>query len=305
MTVCIAAVCNVLPDRKPVVIAASDRMITIGEIQYEPDQTKMIDLASQTIGLFAGDMQLHAGIVVRVKERIAETLHENPANISVAEIAKIYGEEFAYYRRLRAEREILIPRGLDFDRFLSRQATMAHYQVRDIDASLAAYYIDSTAIIAGIDPTGAHIFRITNPGIVECMDTPFFACAGSGEWLATTQFMLARYDKTFAFTRALWLTFAAKAKSEIAGGVGERTDLVVISSGPSTIYRVPEDHKTRLYDLFRRTEKKEQTARYEAEEEIDAFVRSLAAKEQTAPEDQRQTGTADKPPEAESGEQAG
>jgi hypothetical protein len=297
MTVCIAAVCNILPDLRPAIITASDRMITIGEIQYEPDQTKTVDLAAQTVGLFAGDMQLHAGIIVRVKERIREALHDNPTNINVADIARIYGEEFAYYRRSKAEREILMPRGLDFDRFLSRQATMAHYQVRDIDAALAAYYIDSTAIIAGIDPSGPHIFKVTNPGIVECLDTPYFACAGSGEWLANTQFMLARYDKTFPFTKALWLTFAAKARAEIAGGVGERTDLVIVSALPSTIYRVPAEQMAKLYDLFRRTEEKERAARGEAENELEEYVRSLAQNTATS-SDQRQTAPPTAPSES-------
>jgi len=63
MTVCIAAVCNFIPDQLPVVICASDRMITIDDLEYEPEQTKIIYMASQTVGLFAGDMQLHAAVV--------------------------------------------------------------------------------------------------------------------------------------------------------------------------------------------------------------------------------------------------
>ena len=129
MTVCIAAVCNILPDRPSCVIAAADRMITIGDIEYEPAQTKSVFFATSTIGLFAGDMQLHVSVIPRVQERIKEALHENPTNINVSQIAEFYAEEFAYYRRALAEREILVPRGLSFDRFLSRQATMAHWQV--------------------------------------------------------------------------------------------------------------------------------------------------------------------------------
>lgn len=131
------------------------------------------------MALFAGDMQLHASVVPRVHKRIADALHESPGNIDVATIAEFYAEEFAYYRRSLAEREILVPRGLSFDRFLTRQATMAHWQVDELDARLASYYIDSTAIIAGIDPTGAHLFKIDNPGVAMCFDTPFFVCAGA------------------------------------------------------------------------------------------------------------------------------
>jgi hypothetical protein len=130
MTVCIAAVCNYGLNSQPVIVAASDRMITIGELEYEPEQTKTVNLASQTVALVAGDMQLHAAVVPKVYERIRLALLDDPRNINVATIAEFYAEEFAFYRRTRAEREILVPRGLDFDRFLARQSTMAHYQVR-------------------------------------------------------------------------------------------------------------------------------------------------------------------------------
>jgi len=176
MTVCIAAVCNIILDRPRCVITAADRMITMGDIEYEPAQTKSVFFATNTVGLFAGDMQLHAAVVPKVQKRIEDALHADPGNINVLEIAEFYAEEFAYYRRSLAEREILVPRGLSFDRFLARQSTMAHWQVNDLDIRLASFYIDSTAIIAGVDPTGAHIYKIYNPGVSMCFDTPFFVC---------------------------------------------------------------------------------------------------------------------------------
>jgi hypothetical protein len=236
-------------------------------------------------------------VIPEVLKRIKDALDDNPANIDVSKIAKFYAEEFAYFRRVRAEREILFPLGLDFDRYLGRQATMAHYQVRDIDARLTAHHIDATAIIAGIDPTGAHIFKIRDPGVAESMDTPNFACAGSGEWLAATQFMLAKYDKTWPFSKALWLTFSAKARSEVAGGVGEKTDLVTIFS-PNNIYSANDEQKERLYRIFKNAIAKEGVARAEAEAEIDQYVKSYD-RAQAANVDRRQTAsTGDERPAA-------
>lgn len=273
MTVCIAAVCNIGPDRPAFVIAAADRMITIGEIEYEPTQTKSVFFADNTIGLFAGDMQLHAAVVPKVHMRIKEALHEKPENINVSQIAEFYAEEFAFYRRSLAEREILVPRGLSFDRFLTRQSTMAHWQVNDLDARLASFFIGSTAIITGIDPSGAHIYKITDPGVAMCFNTPFFTCAGAGESLATTQFMVGRYDKTWPIEKALWLTFTAKARAEMAGGVGSQTDLVIIASG--RVHVATDNEKSLLYKLFRQTSEKEEAAAREAESAVrDYFVAS-------------------------------
>ena len=275
MTVCIAAVCNATADAPPIIVTASDRMITIGELEYEPEQTKTIYLASQTVALMAGDMQLHAAIVPKVFGRIRQALADDPSNIGVADIAEFYAEEFAFYRRKLAEREILMPRGLDFDRFLARQGTMAHYQVRDIDDRLTAYYVDSTAIIAGIDLTGGHIYKVSNPGIAACWDTPFFACTGNGEHVASTQFMVAGFEKRWPLAKTVWLTFAAKAKAEAAGGVGKQTDLVIVRAGGNITAATPEE-KERLYGLFKQVTDKEAAAAQEAVVEIEEYFRSSA-----------------------------
>ncbi len=292
MTVCIAAVCNILEDRPPCVLVAADRMITIGDIEYEPAQTKSVFFAQNTVGLFAGDMQLHVAIIPKVQARIDEALREHPENINVSQIAEFYAEEFAFYRRTLAEREILYPRGLSFDRFLTRQGTMAHWQVNDLDSQLAAYYLDSTAIIAGIDPTGAHIYKIQNPGVAMCFDTPFFACTGAGASLATTQFMVASYDKMWPVERALWLTFVAKARAEMAGGVGRQTDMAIISPGRTHIVTYAE--KEWLYELFKHAQAKENAAAAEAIEAITSYMKAEATKEERTTA-LTQTGVAEQP----------
>lgn len=302
MTVCIAAVCNMGPTpNSTVVVTASDRMITIGELEYEPEQTKTVYLATQTVALCAGDMQLHAAVVPKVFDRIRKALQDDPRNINVADIAEFYAEEFAFYRRKKAEREILFPRGLDFDRFLARQSTMAHYQVRDLDDALAAYYIDSTAIIAGLDPTGGHIYKISNPGVATCWDTPYFACSGSGEHVASTQFMVAGFDKKWPLAKTVWLTFSAKAKAESAGGVGKQTDLVIVRHG-GRISAATEDEKDRLYKLFKQVTEQEAAAALAAVTEIDAYLTSTE-RPQTADATQHAAPT-ESPPNGEDQESA-
>jgi 20S proteasome alpha/beta subunit len=293
MTVCIAALCGATTNVPPIIVTASDRMITIGELEYEPEQTKTIYLASQTVALMAGDMQLHAAVVPKVFVRIRQALADDPSNISVADIADFYAQEFAFHRRKLAEREILVPRGLDFDRFLARQSTMAHYQVRDMDDRLAAYYVDSTAIIAGIDLTGGHIYKISNPGVAACWNTPFFACTGSGEHVASTQFMVAGFEKRWPLAKAVWLTFAAKTKAEAAGGVGRQTDLVIVRAGGITA--ATSEEKERLKRLFGQVTEKEAAAAQEAVAEIEEYLRS-SAPPTTADSAQRSPGDAPSTP---------
>lgn len=292
MTVCIAAVCGASFEQGPFVIAAADRMITIGDIQYEPAQTKIIKLASQTVALCAGDMQLHAAVLPRVFERIGASLNENPNNINVTDIAGFYAEEFGYYRRSQAEKAILVPRGLNFDRFLTRQATMAHYQVSEIDARLAAYDIDSSAIIAGIDPSGGHIYKVENPGIAECYNTPFFATIGSGEALASTQFMVQRYEKNWNLPAALWLTFDAKSRAQSAGGVGLATDVVIIGRG-GQLFELTGQEKIILHDLYLEVVKQEKEIAKGAISKIEEY---LAKQKKEPNQSLQQTAAIDEPP---------
>ena len=97
MTVCIAAVCEAHSGNGPFVVVAADRMITIGELEYEPAQTKLINLATRTVALFAGDVQFHAAVVPRVVAWFKDVGDEGQ-NITVAKIAELYAEEYACYR---------------------------------------------------------------------------------------------------------------------------------------------------------------------------------------------------------------
>jgi hypothetical protein len=246
-------------------------MITIGGLQYEPQQRKAVELGTTTIAMFAGDMQLHAAVTPRTHERLRDLLSDrDPPRLTVEEIAEAYAEEFAYYRRTLAERELLMPRGMDFDRFNKTQSIMPHYQVRELDALLAAHVIDSTAIIAGIDHKGAHVYRVRDPGVAESFGIPCFACAGSGKDIAEAQFMVAQYEKQWSLPKALWMTFSAKASAQVAGGVGPQTDLMIISPGKITY--ATEQQIEALFGLFGRVRRKEREYNDEAVAKIEGWM---------------------------------
>lgn len=294
MTVCIAAACNIGAQLPPFIVAASDRMITIGGLEYEPLQRKVFQLATSTIALFAGDMQLHAAVAPKAQARIRELVSDrDPQRLTVEEVAQSYAIEFAIYRRVLAEREILFPRNMDFDKFTRQQHILPHYQVREIDALLAAHAIDSSAIVAGVDHTGAHIYKIRDPGVAESFDTPFFACIGSGKDIAEAQFMVARYDKTWSLPKALWLAFSAKARAEVAGGVGPQTDLIVVTAG--SIEYANDPQLAELYRLFGQMRDRERAAQEEPVTILEGYFR--AASETQA--DQRAGQDASPSPQAE------
>jgi hypothetical protein len=280
MTVCIAAVCNLGPDKLPVVICASDRMITINDLEYEPEQTKIIYMASQTVGLFAGDMQLHAVVVPKVMARIKTTIADKN-NIFVEEIAEIYAEEFGIYRRNRAEKQFLAPLNLNADNFLIKQYEMLPDIAFDLTNKMLNAAIGSEAIITGIDSTGAHIFRIHDPGIATCLDTAFFAAIGIGEPHASSQFMLAKFEKRWPVEKTMFLTYSAKTLAEAAAGVGKQTDMVVIRPG-NPIYALTTEDLATLDGLIKTAAEKDEVARQEAYDVIRAYIEESARKAEAA-----------------------
>ena len=278
MTVCIAAVCNIGPDQVPIVICASDRMITINDLEYEPDQSKVVYMASQTVGLFAGDMQLHAAVVPRVMARIKTTVAEKN-NILVEEIAEMYAEEFDIYRRHRAEKQFLVPLNLNVDNFLTKRNDMLQDLAFDLTNKMLNAGIGSDAIIAGIDQTGGHIFRIHDPGIATCLDTAFFGAIRIGEPHASSQFMLAKFEKRWPVEKTLFLTYSAKTLAEAAAGVGKQTDMVVIRPG-SPIYALTAEDLATLDKLIKATAAKDEEARQEAYGVIREYVEESRKKEE-------------------------
>ena len=53
MTVCIAAICTW--QNQPMIVGASDRMVSVQDAEYEPSQTKIANLSTNAVALVAGD----------------------------------------------------------------------------------------------------------------------------------------------------------------------------------------------------------------------------------------------------------
>src|SRR5207245_11476981 len=110
-------------------------------------------------------------------------------SIEIESIANVYAAEYAKYRQRESEKVILAPLGLTLDSFVARQKEMAPEQVQRLVADLRYHDFDPEAIICGVDLKGAHIFRVTNPGLVHCHDPVAFAAIGIGARHAESQFM--------------------------------------------------------------------------------------------------------------------
>jgi len=199
-------------------------------------------------------MELHAAVVPKVHSRIKEFLSTSPS-IRVEEIAEFYAEEFANFRRRRAERMYLSPLGLTAESFLSAQSDMLQELAFDLTNKMLNEVMHSEAIIAGVDETGGHIYKIHDPGLATCFDTPFFAAIGIGENHAISQFMLAKFEKRWSVEKTIYLTYSAKTLAEATAGVGKQTDMVLIRPG-TPIYPLKGSEIATLDAILKQTTSK-------------------------------------------------
>jgi hypothetical protein len=222
MTVCIACIAE-----KSVVFTASDRMITAGDVEYEPDTLKSEFLSSAIGILWSGDAAVQAEIlqptVKEVKDRIAK---EPDRWWTVQEAAELYHRQYLAAGRRVAEDRVLAPLGLETISFVRRLRDFSESEIiRLTNEMKVSSHLDASALVVGIDETGPHIWRVDENSI-ECHDLTGFAVIGVGRWHAESQLMLARHTPLRSVPETLFLIYSAKRRSEVAPGVGSKTDVL-------------------------------------------------------------------------------
>jgi hypothetical protein len=226
MTVCIAAACKWLyPDNTwgPAIVLVSDRMMTAGDIEYEPPRIKVCFFRPTVLILVAGELSAHTESL----EMLTAAFAGAPA--SGWEIATAYGRQVAEFRRRRAESIYLSPLGLTVDSFIQYQAQMSSSIAAEISFNLQNHVLDADAIVAVVENNHAKLYHVDGSGFVSAHEDTGFLAIGIGYPHANSQFMSAGYANYWAFFPTLALSYAAKKRAEVAPGVGKATDIHVLT----------------------------------------------------------------------------
>lgn len=274
MTVCIAARSH------SAVFLVSDRMITAGDVQFEPPMEKIMFLSSAIAVMASGDSVFHHEIMTDVMRDIAQKINEAPADwINVRDVVDLYIHYRNAAKRKRSEAAILAPLGLTLSTFRDHQKSMDSDLVRSISADLINFDMpDVTAIVAGLDnykgATSTHIYSIDND-YVSCDDVIGFRAIGSGARHAESHFMLARHAWNAQAHDAVMLAYRAKKDSEVAPGVGAETDMFIIGPALGQSNRIRPEIMQRLDKEYRAMKKKQAKMQQEAASEIQRYVDRL------------------------------
>jgi 20S proteasome alpha/beta subunit len=205
-------------------IAISDRMITAGDIEYEPYQMKVAHLSPHILALVAGDYPPHSHAI----QLVASKGRANPM-MKPFDAARSYGAAIQDVRRRQAEDSILAPLGLNTDTFLAQQRDMSDHFVTTLTGQLQDHRgPDVEALVIGAEGMAMHLYEVDRLGTVHSYVDAGFAAIGIGASHARSSLMQSRYSSRWPLMRALAATYAAKKAAEAAPGVGQETDIHLV-----------------------------------------------------------------------------
>lgn len=241
MTVAIAALCGIPDDI--MVLAAEDRMVTSGDIEFEQPQPKIWRLGPYAAALFYGSSTAQAEIALRT-----EVLVRDKQITSIDGIANAYAWVMRGFIRRVAEADILSPLGLTAGDLVQHPPKINRPLLYKLTKQMQLYYEGSGmaddfggALVIGSDEHGGHIYQVEH-GKATYMNRIGFVAGGAGQRHAESQFMFAKYTSHWRFANALSLLYAAKKRAEVTPGVGAETDIIVITTHPPNLLHFPHIH---------------------------------------------------------------
>jgi 20S proteasome alpha/beta subunit len=227
MTVCIAAIYN-----NNAILGATDRMITSGDVEFEPSTSKIISLTNSIAVMTAGDGNLQEQILADAHAFVGKRVAANHKKwIPVIDVANFYRDTYIKIRKDTIEREILGRYDLTYDTFTTRQKQLSEKILEEISEGINEFALpDIETIVTGVDESGSHIYSVINDD-VSFDDSTGFAAAGSGYSHALSHMMLSGHDPSTTEAKTLLTVHQAKKKAEVSPGVGEGTDMFVVGPG--------------------------------------------------------------------------
>jgi 20S proteasome alpha/beta subunit len=223
MTICIGAIC----DNNRAVVLASDRMITSNYplIEFEHSKSKTTEISDTCIALTAGDALVNAELFRKVKATTSSF-----AQPAVSGITDTIKNTFIEQRLQKANEKFCKPRGLDIGNLYKNPQLMNTELFLRLDNMVEKHRLGLEVLVCGVDKSGAHIYYLTDPGISECYDNLGYCAIGSGMIHSVQNFIFRNLSPTSSLNETIYTVFEGKRQAENAPGVGQKTDMIVITS---------------------------------------------------------------------------
>lgn len=252
MTVCTASLFNWVYGEKPdgtldigpAFMIAADRMLTdVGlGIEYETSRWKATIVRDTHMVFVAGDFTFHSEALATVLAALPE------GNIRTPDLANLLSAAFIHVRNARLERRYVAPLGLTMERLAADQSALNPDLVLRLQEQLQSHHYDVEAMVVGVNDRVAGMYRIDEFGVITNHADIGFLSIGVGGIHSSAQFMYQPYTHHQNYFEAVYATFVAKKRAEVAPGVGPGTDVFRINAnGVATFPAEIVHHLDRMY----------------------------------------------------------
>jgi 20S proteasome alpha/beta subunit len=259
------------------VIMISDRMITTGDMEFEPNAPKIHQLTSSISIMYSGDAHVFAEVHQDLLKEVRRRIEEDPDEwLQVRDVAGMWSRFYTEARMRHAEPNVLGPYGLTRKTLVEKWATIDTGLAEKLMSKMLSYPIPSVeVIIAGVDLRHGYAL----PTIWQCLDEDTmcadqfsFVSIGTGTRHAEAYLMLANYRWATPNGDALLITYTAKRNAEVAPGVGSDTDIWVIGGNVGQTNVLPDYLVKKLEQEYRKVRSAEDRARQRGRNAVAAFI---------------------------------
>jgi hypothetical protein len=185
------------------------------------------------------------------------------STLSVDKVADEIRRAYEQQRSDQAESSFLKPIGWTLKRFNSEASKKVLPEALRIQlyAAVSKYELPIQLLVAGFDGRRGRVFTIGRHtrGLVQRQDIPGFQAIGSGSTGARYMLYYRRASIRSPLRQMVYYALEAKYFGELAGGVGTRTDLVVLQRGREIIRFSESTIEKKLIKLCQRLEPRELT----------------------------------------------
>jgi len=264
MTICVAAISAKNTNGEKYAIVASDRMVTLSlpSIEWEQNVSKTIKISDNCVAATAGSAIAFTEVLRNAKPQI-----EKLANNDIHAIVEIIRQNYQVQRMKKVEEEILAKIGLTLKNFYEANQVLSPQIVQTVIDAMAKFNYGLTILVAGVDNSGPHVYRIDNPAKADCFDAIGYCAIGSGDLHSLTTFIANDYDPNLDLNHICAMTFESKKRSEKAQGVGTKSDLFIICN--QRVVRMPSSIIEKLDQIYSKREEQERKAVTAIQEEIE------------------------------------
>jgi hypothetical protein len=218
LTICIAAI-GKDSDGNEFIVFSTDHMVSIGSLgQFEKTILKYKIVNSNTVTMLSGNPLIFDSIIADCKN-----CH------SYGDVKKAILSNLCTVKDEQIKRQILDTYKIDFAYI--QEVLKGNVQNKYIDnvlLSISSHSLETLILLIGFDQHLAQITEIGEVGMLDFRDIDF-GCIGSGAVQAMNTLLFQRHSKTDSLTTTLYNVYKAKRNAEVAVGVGEETDMGILT----------------------------------------------------------------------------